>query len=130
MQELLIHGNQVDAIALSPSGRILASGSGSPQGIRLWDLQRKPVREPIKTLKGHNGQPFAIAFSPDGKTLFATGDGSGGRNYAVTVWNACSGELVHRFGEQVRGSALAVSRDGKTLVAGDRKGNLQLWNLL
>jgi len=125
-----IHGENVDAIAFNSTGRILASASSMPSGIRLWDMHQKPhLYQPIKTLKGHRGQPFAIAFSPDDKTLFATADGSGGRNYAVTVWNACTGQLVHRFGDQVRGLSIAVSQDGKTLVTGGRKGDIQLWRL-
>ncbi|MDX2240628.1 MAG: WD40 repeat domain-containing protein [Leptolyngbyaceae cyanobacterium bins.302] len=125
-----IHGWNVDAIAFNSTGRILASASGMQGGIRLWDMQTRPyMYQPIKTLRGHQGQPFAIAFSPDDKTLFATADGSGGRNYAVTAWNACTGELVHRFGEQVRGLSIAISKDGKTLVTGGRKGDIQLWRL-
>lgn len=109
---------------------ILASASGLRGGIRLWDMQSKPyMYQPIKTLKGHEGQPYAIAFSPDDRTLFATADGFGGKNYAVTVWNACTGELVHRFGNQVRGLSIAISKDGKTLVNGGRKGDIQMWQL-
>lgn len=125
-----IHGENVDAIAFNSTGRILASASGMPHGIRLWDMQDRPyLYQPIKTLQGHRGQPFAITFSPDDRTMFATADGSDGRNYAVTVWNACTGELVHRFGDQVRGLSIAISKDGKTLVTGGRKGDIQLWRL-
>lgn len=125
-----IHGQGVSAIAFNSTGRILASASGLRGGIRLWDMQHRPyMYQPIKTLQGHEGQPFAIAFSPDDKTLFATADGFNGRNYAVTVWNACTGKLVHRFGDQVRGLSIAVSKDGKTLVTGGRKGDIQLWRL-
>lgn len=125
-----IHGENVDAIAFNSTGRILASASGSRKGIRLWDMEDRPyLYQPIKTLRGHQGQPSAIAFSPDDRTFFATADGFGGRNYAVTVWDACTGKLVHRFGDQVRGSSIAVSKDGKTLVTGGRKGDIQLWQL-
>ncbi|MEA5566188.1 WD40 repeat domain-containing protein [Anabaena sp. UHCC 0399] len=125
-----IHGKSVSAIAFNSTGRILASASGLRGGIRLWDMQDRPyIYQPIKTLQGHQGQPFAITFSPDDRTLFATADGFSGRNYAVTVWNACTGELVHRFGDQVRGLSIAISNDGKTLVTGGRKGDIQMWRL-
>ena len=125
-----IHGENISAIAFNSTGRILASASGLRGGIRLWDMQHRPyMYQPIKILKGHEGQPYAIAFSPDDRTLFATADGFGGRNYAVTVWNACTGELVHRFGNQVRGLSIAISKDGKTLVTGGRKGDIQMWQL-
>lgn len=130
MVAMPIHGENVSAIAFNSTGRILASASGLRGGIRLWDMQHRPyMYQPIKILKGHQGQPNAIVFSPDDRTLFATADGFGGRNYAVTVWNACTGELVHRFGNQVRGLSIAISKDGKTLVTGGRKGDIQMWQL-
>ncbi|OKH36558.1 hypothetical protein NIES2119_16105 [[Phormidium ambiguum] IAM M-71] len=130
MVAMPIHGENISAIAFNSTGRILASASGLRGGIRLWDMQHRPyMYQPIKTLKGHEGQPNAIAFSPDDRTLFATADGFGGRNYAVTVWNACTGELIHRFGNQIRGLSIAISKDGKTLVTGGRKGDIQLWQL-
>lgn len=128
MVAMPIHGESVSAIAFNSTGRILASASGLRGGIRLWDMQHRPyMYQPIKTLKGHEGQPYAITFSPDDRTLFATADGFGGRNYAVTVWNACTGELIHRFGNQVRGLSIAISKDGKTLVTGGRRGDIQMW---
>jgi len=130
MVAMPIHGENVSAIAFNSTGRILASASGLRSGIRLWDMQHRPyMYQPIKILKGHEGQPNAIAFSPDDRTLFATADGFGGKNYAVTVWNACTGELVHRFGNQVRGLSIAISKNGKTLVTGGRKGDIQIWQL-
>lgn len=130
MVAMPIHGENVSSIAFNSTGRILASASGLRGGIRLWDMQDRPyLHQPIKTLQGHEGQPFAIAFSPDDRSLFATADGFAGRNYAVTVWNACTGELVHRFGDQVKGLSIAISPDGKTLVTGGRRGDIQLWQL-
>ncbi len=129
--DLLIAGGQPEAIAFTPHGRILASASGGEQGIRLWNMiEGQPFRKlPIKVLKGHQGQPYAIAFSPDAKTLFATADGAEGKDYALTVWNACTGELIHRFGSQIRGHSMAISPDGKTIITGGRKGDIQMWRL-
>ncbi len=129
--DLLIAGGQIESIAFTPDGKILASASGSPQGIRLWNMSEgQSFRKlPIKVLQGHQGQPYAISFSPDAKTLFATADGAEGKNYAVTVWNACTGGLIHRFGSQIQGASIAISADGKTLVTGGRKGDIQVWRL-
>ena len=119
------------SIALTPNGRILAFGGDGSKGIQLWDmLKGKPFKKlPIKLLRGHQGSPYAMTFSPDAKALFVTGDGDAGTNYAVTVWNACTGERIHRFGSQLRGASIAISADGKTIVTGGARGDILMWQL-
>ncbi|MGK3111543.1 WD40 repeat domain-containing protein, partial [Streptomyces mordarskii] len=62
------HNDNVLAVAFSPDGKTLATGSRDDTA-RLWDTDTGNVRI---TLKGHNDNVLAVAFSPDGKTL-ATG---------------------------------------------------------
>lgn len=62
------------ALAFSPCGRYLASGSWWQQGvekmaIRLWDVENG---EDIATFSGHSSDIQDLAFSPDG-TMLATG---------------------------------------------------------
>jgi WD40 repeat protein len=67
----------VTAVAFSPDGQILASGSDD-KTIKLWDLQ---TGVEIATLSGHDSYVQSVAFSPDGKTLV-----SGGHDKTVKVW--------------------------------------------
>jgi WD40 repeat protein len=67
----------VTAVAFSPDGQILASGSDD-KTIKLWDLQ---TGVEIATLSGHDSYVQSVAFSPDGKTLV-----SGGYDKTVKVW--------------------------------------------
>ncbi|MER5326641.1 AAA family ATPase [Streptosporangium roseum] len=63
--------NQINSVAFSPDGTILATGDGPDGGdgvVRLWDVAtRRPIGEP---LQGHpDGVVNEVAFSPDGKLL-------------------------------------------------------------
>ena len=69
------------AVAFSPDGRILASGSVD-NSIRLWNVD---TEKHIRTLIGHTGQIKSIKFSSDGKTLASCSiDGT------ILLWNLAS----------------------------------------
>jgi WD40 repeat protein len=59
------HSHYVNAIAFSPDGKQLASGS-EDETVRLWDTATGAV---LQTLAGHSSHVNTIAFSPDGKQL-------------------------------------------------------------
>ena len=59
------HADAVYAVAFSPDGRLLATGSYD-RDILLWDLA---AGKPLRTLEGHNEAVFDLAFRPDGKIL-------------------------------------------------------------
>src|ERR1044071_9457104 len=60
------HANQVFAVAFSPDGRYLATGT-SARAVQLWNLKGGGD---VQTLAApDDGQVFAVAFSPDGRYL-------------------------------------------------------------
>src|SRR5207249_813914 len=65
--------------------RTLASGSHDSI-VRLWDLQTGQLR---KTLVGHSGSIYSVAFSPDGSTL-----ASGSADKTIKVWDCSTGRLL------------------------------------
>lgn len=57
----------IRCLALSPNGRLLASGSDD-RTIRLWSL---PDGAALHTLKGHTSEVRSVVFSPDGNALIS-----------------------------------------------------------
>jgi len=59
------HRDALYALALSPDGQMLATGSYD-QKIKLWNVADGSE---IKMLTGHNGAVYGLSFRPDGKVL-------------------------------------------------------------
>ena len=69
---------EVWALAFSPDGNIIASGS-QDKTVQLWDIEKQ---RKLATLEAHEGWVTALAFSADGKTL-----ASGDTNKVIKLWD-------------------------------------------
>jgi WD40 repeat protein len=80
--------------------------------------------------QGHSGELWAVAASPDGRTI-----ASGGADGAILIWDLAgwkAGELQPP-GRRVNGHtdavfSLAFSRDGRLLASGSKDGTIRLWD--
>jgi len=116
------HRDSLYAAALSPDGRVLATGSYD-RTIRLWNAADG---KPLLTLKGHNGAVFDLAFHPGGKILASA---SGDRT--VKLWNTADGRRLDTFNEPTREQyAVAISPDGRYVVAGGVDNRIRAWEIL
>ncbi|WP_442940762.1 protein kinase domain-containing protein [Nostoc sp.] len=99
----------------------LASGSDD-KTVKIWNIQS---RKEIRTLSGHSDWVYAVAISPDGKTIV-----SGSKDKTIKVWNLNTGKEIYTLtGHTDYVNSVAISPDGQTLVSGSYDKTIKVWNL-
>lgn len=116
---IVAHEGSITAISLSPAGDLIASISMDGYA-KIWASNGSLMRRIKVSSKGI----FAVAFSPDGKTI-ATGDEEG----KIRLWNVKTGAGLAFAGSHDRGVyALAWTPNGEMLVSGGGDKTLRYWN--
>src|SRR5207237_1842764 len=116
--QTLTHPTHVFAVAWSPDGSLLASGSIDGK-IRLWERQKGAVPTFALCLSMQTNWVASLAFDPSGKTLASTS----WRDQTVKLWEVGShgasprGQLLHTLpGYTDKSRCVAWSPDGRTLA--------------
>ncbi|RWA05589.1 hypothetical protein EKO27_g9520 [Xylaria grammica] len=107
------HTGVVIAVAFSHDGEMLVSGSEDGT-IRVWDVATGELQKTIEPQMEH---VYAVAFSPDNKTL-AVGGYIGGGDGAVSLWDVATGAHIDSFGRDSEPvTAVVFSPDGGILAS-------------
>jgi WD40 repeat protein len=147
-----------DALAISPDGKYLAAGRhGQQSKARNIDLAELAAGRYVKDLKKvrtlgpHPGDCFAVAFTPDGRSLlaFSFSQKREAKEEWLSVYDPHTGEQRRRMqvpatnpGVSVRGGGggadgvrnpesvkpFAIATDGRTVAIGPADGAVSLWD--
>ncbi|GKT09144.1 WD40 repeat domain-containing protein [Desulforhabdus sp. TSK] len=113
--------NRFSAIAISPDGGILATGSEDGI-IRLWDILGSSQRPVIRD---HQKAVHALCFSPNGSMLLSAGD-----DCTLRLNEVESGRLIRSFeGHKNPVRCICFSPDARFAASGSTNGTLCLHEL-
>jgi WD40 repeat protein len=112
----------VTALAFSPDGKILASGTGfNKSPVRLWNVADGTA---IGEMTGHDSWVSSLVFWPDGKKL-----ASSSADQTIKIWDVASRKCLDTLrGHRAEVWRLALLPDGKTLISGGKDGSVCFWD--
>src|SRR5262249_46475500 len=116
-------------MVLSPDGNTLATLGKRVSEVWLWDTTTNKRRD---TYKVEWGGIETVAYSADGRMLYAAGGGADKSPGHVTVWDTSSGKRIASF-EALNDIiwSLDLSADGKLMAVSQRGFNSssELWDI-
>ncbi len=118
------HHDWIGAVALSPDGKLAASGSAISLligDLQVWDPATGKV---VRTLLGHIGPIAGVTFSADGKSLI-----SGSWDRTVRVWDVATWQTRHVLrGHTGYVNCVAGSPDSRLIASGSGDRTVKLWD--
>ena len=120
-KSLVAHRSPVSAVAVSPDGTVIATGSLDRTAI-LWNVE---TGKELFQLKGTRSGITAVAFTRDGKHLL-----TGSADRAAVLWATDTGREIRQFpNHKGTVTALASSPDDELLVVGIDNGQGVVWDV-
>jgi len=108
-------------LAISPDGRVLASGSGyEDPTIRVWEAATGRL---LARLVGHTGWVCKLAFTKDGRRLISAASDQSIRFWDPSNWTEA--RILRGHGDEVH--AVAFSETSQLVASASKDGDLVLW---
>ena len=114
------HDDDVEFLAFSPDGKVLASASRD-NSVRLWDVATGKTRRKFETT---TRTLECVAFSPDGRILAFMDHAT------VKLWDLATGRALKTLvGHTDEVESVAFSPDGRHLVSCGADMTVRVWNV-
>lgn len=115
------HGNLINSISVTPNSRFAVTASDDFT-IKILDI--KSFRDEIMTFFGHSAVVGSAIVTPDYRFIVSVS-----WDNSIKIWSLLTGRLVTTCYTDAELHSCAVSADGKTVIAGDRVGNVHFLRL-
>jgi eukaryotic-like serine/threonine-protein kinase len=122
-QTEVVRDNGLTALAISPDGRTLVSGSGYVDPtIRVWDAATGRL---LRQLDGHTAWVSKLVFSKDGRQLISSATDQTIRFWDTRSWTET--KVLRGHSDEVH--AVALSETAQLAASAGKDGNLMLWKV-
>jgi WD40 repeat protein len=118
------HSGSVDTVAISPEGKMFATGA-IDNTIKLWDASNG---KELRTLKGHTAPVWSLAFNPDGTKL-----ASGSEDGTARLWDLanCAAEcpVIELRGHTGTVWSVVFAPNDEFVATGSDDKTIRFWNV-
>ncbi|MCI0457422.1 MAG: WD40 repeat domain-containing protein [Gemmataceae bacterium] len=122
--QMEVREGEVRCVAIARDGKSLAAGTRYGV-VRVWDISKA---RPVAVFKGHPGDVWAVAFSPDGKRL-VSGSGDWDQPGEVRLWDTTSWKRLATLKHSGEVLCTAFSPDSQFLAAGSWDRTIKVWDV-